>query len=65
MTGVPLTATPGTASGPGDTGLPTTTWSPWFGMSLTRTIIDDTIYYVNGSGEASVWNTCGEFIYCT
>lgn len=43
----------------------TTTWTPWFGMSLTRTIIDDTIYYVNGSGEASVWNTCGEFIYCT
>tara|TARA_R110001632_G_C11319122_1_gene415419 strand:+ start:124 stop:1029 length:906 start_codon:yes stop_codon:yes gene_type:complete len=43
----------------------TTTSTSWFGMSFTRTIIDDTIYYVNGSGEASVWNTCGEFIYCT
>lgn len=47
----------------------TITRSSWFG-TRTRTIIDDTIYFVSGSsypteGAANVFDTCGEFIYCS
>ena len=49
----------------------TTTTSTWiFGITFTNTIIDDTIYFVSGSGyptpgAANVYDTCGEFIYCS
>ena len=41
-----------------------------FFRERTRTVIDDTIYFVSGSGyptpgEANVFDTCGEFIYCS
>ena len=47
----------------------TITRSSWFG-TRTRTVIDDTIYFVSGSnfpteGAANVFDTCGEFIYCS
>lgn len=47
----------------------TYTYQSWF-REKTRTVIDDTIYFVSGSGyptpgEANVFDTCGEFIYCS
>jgi len=47
----------------------TRTYTWFFGITYTRDIIDDTIYFVSGSaypteGAANVYDTCGEFIYC-
>jgi len=48
----------------------TRTYNWFFGITYTRDIIDDTIYFVSGSGyptegAANVYDTCGEFIYCS
>jgi hypothetical protein len=48
----------------------TRTFNWLFGFTYTRTIVDDTIYFVSGStyptpGEANVYDTCGDFIYCS
>lgn len=47
----------------------TETYNWFFGITYTRTIVDDTIFFVSGSsyptpGEANVYDTCGDFIYC-
>ena len=47
----------------------TKTYNWFFGFTYTRTIIDDTIFFVSGSsyptpGAANVYDTCGDFIYC-
>ena len=48
----------------------TTKTYTWFlNFTYTRTIIDDTIFFVSGSsyptpGAANVYDTCGDFIYC-
>jgi hypothetical protein len=47
----------------------TQTYTWLFGLTYTRTIVDDTIFFVSGStfpieGAANVYDTCGNFIYC-
>lgn len=47
----------------------TETFNWFFGITFTRTIVDDTIFFVSGSsypteGAANVYDTCGDFIYC-
>lgn len=47
----------------------TRTYNWFFGITFTRTLVDDTIFFVSGSsyptpGAANVYDTCGDFIYC-